>query len=244
MTASTAVPGHRPPSWRRDLGVTLLAALLLLAWDASGADLWVSRAVGGDAGFPWRDAWLTRHLLHDGGRWAAGVLLAGLVWRAWRCPPDDPLGARARWGALGAVLLNLVAVPAFKRASATSCPWDLAEFGGSAQWVSHWSWGVLDGGPGHCFPSGHAVAAFCFLALYFAWRDVRPAVARRWLLAVLAAGLLFGAAQVLRGAHYMSHVAWSAWVCWALSAAVDALSHLRRRPRSRPAGAAAADSPA
>lgn len=172
------------------------------------------------------------------------MLLAGLVWRAWRCPPDDALGARARWGTLGAVLLNLVAVPAFKRASATSCPWDLAEFGGSAQWVSHWSWGVLDGGPGHCFPSGHAVAAFCFLALYFAWRDVRPAVARRWLWAVLAFGALFGAAQVLRGAHYVSHVAWSAWVCWALSAAVDALSRLRRRPRPRPAGAAATDSPA
>lgn len=240
----TAIGGLQPSRWRRDLGVTLLLALLLLSWDAAGADLWVSRAVGDEAGFPWRDAWFTRRLLHDGGRWAALLLLAGLGWRAWRRAPGDPLGAGARRAALAVVLLNLAVVPAFKRASATSCPWDLAAFGGTARFVSHWDWGVLDGGPGHCFPSGHAVAAFCFLALYFAWRDVRPAVARGWLLAVLMAGALFGAAQVLRGAHFVSHVAWSAWICWTLAAAVDALSRLRRRPRPRPAGAAAADSPA
>ncbi|MCB1994417.1 MAG: phosphatase PAP2 family protein, partial [Rhodoferax sp.] len=131
-------------------------------------------------------------------------------------------------------------VPTFKRFSDTSCPWELAEFGGSARFVSHWSWGVLDGGSGHCFPSGHAVAAFCFLALYFAWRDASPVVARRWLWAVLTAGALFGAAQVLRGAHYVSHAAWSAWICWTLSAAVDAV---RRRRSRRPSPARPAAEP-
>lgn len=214
---------------RRDLVITAAAALLLLLWDVSAADLWVARQIGTGTGFPWRDAWLTRHLLHDGGRWLAGAVLAGLAWRAWRCPPTDRLGARRRWMALGGVLLNLIVVPTFKRFSDTSCPYDTAEFGGTARFVSHWAWGVLDGGPGHCFPSGHAVAAFCFLALYFAWRDTSPALARRWLWAVMVAGALFGAAQVLRGAHYVSHVAWSAWICWALAAALDALSRRRSR---------------
>jgi membrane-associated PAP2 superfamily phosphatase len=227
------VPHGLPRSrWRHDLAVTLLAALLLLAWDATGADLWVSRAVRDGAGFAWRDAWLTRHLLHDGGRWAAAAVLAALVWRALRGVPGDALDVRRRWATLGMVLLSLLVVPSFKRASATSCPWDLAEFGGSARLVSHWAWGVADGGPGHCFPSGHAVAAFCFLALYFAWRDVRPAVARRWLAAVMIAGALFGAAQVLRGAHFVSHVAWTAWICWTLAASADLLSRRRRRPRA------------
>ena len=40
----------------------------------------------------------------------------------------------------------------------------------------------------------------------------------------LALGALFGAAQVMRGAHYVSHVLWSAWICWTLSVAADALS--------------------
>ena len=37
--------------------------------------------------------------------------------------------------------------------------------------VSHWAWGVFDGGAGHCFPSGHAAGAFCFLSGYFLLRS-------------------------------------------------------------------------
>ena len=58
---------------------------------------------------------------------------------------------------------------------------ELAEFGGVAQHVSHWSLGVLDGGPGHCFPSGHASSAFAFFALLLttcvtidAWTELAP----------------------------------------------------------------------
>lgn len=221
--AGSAGPG------RRDARIALLALALLLAWEAGGLDRRVSHVVGGTAGFPWRDAWFTRQLLHDGGRWAAAAVLLALVAQALRRHPADPLGAPARWSALGVLLLNLLAVPAFKRASATSCPWDLAEFGGTARFVAHWSWGVFDGGPGHCFPSGHAVAAFAFFAMAFAWRETHPAIARRWLAATLAAGALFGTAQVLRGAHFVSHVAWSAWICWTLAAGADALKRRRRR---------------
>ena len=39
----------------------------------------------------------------------------------------------------------------------------------------------------------------------------------KWLLAaVCLAGGAFGAAQVVRGAHFVSHVLWSAWICWVL----------------------------
>lgn len=228
----------------RDLVITLATLALLVAWDVSGLDRTVAHLVGGPAGFPWRDAWVTRSLLHDGGRWLSALMLALLVIVPLRRRPGAALSPRAHWGAIGVVLLNLLAVPTVKRASSTSCPWDLAEFGGTARYVTHWDFGVLDGGGGHCFPSGHAVAAFAFIALYFALRDTRPAVARRWLIGTLAAGALFGAAQVLRGAHFVSHVLWSAWACWTLAAAVDALSRLRRRPQPRPAVAAAAGSPA
>ena len=226
------------PYVRRDLWVILVTLALLLAWDFSGADLRVARWADGADGFPWRNAWLTSHLLHDGGRLLAGAVLAALVIDAlWR-RPGTSLTVPARWTAIGVVLTNLIVVPTLKRGSRTSCPWDLAEFGGRAQYVSHWAWGVADGGSGHCFPSGHAVAAFAFLALYFAWREVRPAVARAWLVGVLVAGTLFGVGQVLRGAHYPSHVAWSAWVCWTLAAVLDALSRRRQRRLGRRTAAA------
>lgn len=121
-------------------------------------------------------------------------------------------------------------MPTIKRGSATSCPWDLAEFGGTARFVPHWAWGGSDGGPGHCFPSGHAVAAFAFFALHFAWRETHPAIAHRWLFATLGGGLVFGAAQVMRGAHFVSHVGWSAWACWTITALVAPISRRRRWP--------------
>jgi membrane-associated PAP2 superfamily phosphatase len=107
-------------------------------------------------------------------------------------------------------------VPALKRLSHTSCPWDLAVFGGSAPYVPHRTFALVDGGPGHCFPSGHAVAAFAFLPLYFQWRAHRPALARWILGSVLIAGALFGWAQLARGAHFPSHTLWSAWLCWVI----------------------------
>jgi membrane-associated PAP2 superfamily phosphatase len=202
---------------RFDLVVTVGALLLLAAWDVSGADLTLSHWIAGPAGFPWRDAWLTRVVLHDGGRWLSGLVLAVLTLAVWRRSPAGPSRA-ARFGALGVVLLGLVVVPSLKRASATSCPWDLAEFGGTAHYVSHWQFGLADGGPGHCFPSGHAVAAFAFVALYFLWRPHQPGRARAWLAGTLVVGAVFGVAQWLRGAHYVSHVLWAAWICWTVAA--------------------------
>lgn len=220
---------------RRDIALSLLALAALLLWDLSGLDLALSAAVAGPDGFPWRDAWFTRTLLHDGGRWAAGAVLIAVIVPLLRPPAPGAPTRRDRLFALAVLLLGLVTVPTLKRASSTSCPWDLADFGGTASYVSHWQFGVADGGPGHCFPSGHAVAAFAFFALYFLWRPHDPQRARVWLLGTLGAGVLFGAAQWLRGAHFVSHVAWSAWICWAVAAAAFRLRSALLAVRARPA---------
>lgn len=84
--------------------------------------------------------------------------------------------------------------------------------------MPHWLPGLVDGGPGHCFPSGHAVAAFAFFGVYFFWRARRPALARLALAGVFALGIAFGWAQWVRGAHFVSHTLWSAWLCWVIGA--------------------------
>ena len=218
-----------------DALVTALAAAALLMWDASGADRVVTGWFGGASGFALRDSFWTSTVGHEGGRLLAWLLLLALVVQALRTPagvvsslPAQPSrAARGYW--LGATLLCLLVVPTIKRFSSTSCPWDMAAFGGTAQAVSHWAWSVADGGPGHCFPSGHAVGAFAFFSLYFLWRPHRTARARGWLAAVLVTGCLFGLAQLARGAHHASHSAWSAWVCWTLCVAADALWRSRQR---------------
>jgi membrane-associated PAP2 superfamily phosphatase len=188
--------------------------LLLLAWDASGLDLWLASLSASSAGFAARDHWFLTRVLHDGARLLAGLLLVVMViatlrpFGLWRV-----LSLRARlWmliGVAGGMLLPVL----IKRLSDTSCPWDLAAFGGGLAWVSHWQWASSDGGPGHCFPAGHASAGFAWLAGYFAWPQC-SAVARRWLTGALIAGLTLGVAQQLRGAHFMSHTLWTSWICW------------------------------
>lgn len=109
-------------------------------------------------------------------------------------------------------------------------------FGRSAQYLSHWRWpGTGDGGSGHCFPAGHASAGFSFVSGWFAFRRAgQRRLAGRWLGAALAAGLLLGLAQQARGAHFMSHTLWSAWLCWAVAWGLDGLFNRGARSPAAP----------
>lgn len=220
---------------RRDGTVLALALAALLAFDASGVDMGLTRLYGTPAGFAWREHWLSSGLMHQGGRVVSWLLFALTALVAWR-----PRGAaarvnqRTRWWWLGCTVACLVLIPILKRLSVTSCPWDLAEFGGSAQWLSHWAF-VRDGGPGRCFPSGHASGAFSFLAGYFALRQPAPRAARVWLAFIVSLGLVFGWAQLMRGAHHASHTLWTAWICWAVTAASFHATRTWRLRTTRPA---------
>ncbi|MBC7444546.1 MAG: phosphatase PAP2 family protein [Polaromonas sp.] len=215
-------------------GVTAGSFLLLLLWDFSSLDLAMAHWFGSASGFARESHWLWRTWLHDDLRlwpWALELyLLAGVFL---------PLGhlkrlPRARRAQLAvSTLAALLVVSAIKRYSHTSCPWDLQAFGGAAAYVSHWAWGLRDGGGGGCFPAGHASAGFAFVGGFFAFRRALPAPAWRWLAGSLLAGLVLGLAQQVRGAHYMSHTLWTAWLCWTVAGGVDgAVSWLTARSRS------------
>jgi membrane-associated PAP2 superfamily phosphatase len=211
---------------------TLLALAVLMAWDASNGDLLLVRMAGTPFGFPWRENPFMVHVMHEGARdlsWVLlVVLLAAIRW---------PFGLLRRLSTGGraqlalTVLASVIAVSLLKQASQTSCPWDLKEFGGMAHYVSHWSWGVTDGGPGGCFPAGHASAAFAYVGGYFVLRRVSPRAAAIWLGVALVAGLMLGVAQQMRGAHYMSHTLWTGWVCWVVGFAID-VAVTRFNPRA------------
>jgi membrane-associated PAP2 superfamily phosphatase len=219
----TVVPPASQGAW--DSAATGLALVALLAWDFLGADAAFTRHFGSASGFALRHNFWFDTVLHGGGRalgWACLLgLLATAVHKAVPTPGNPPRTTRVFW--LLVTVGCLLAVPGVKLFSSTSCPWDLAEFGGTARWLSHWQWGVADGGPGHCFPSGHAVAAFAFFTQYFLWRPFASRRARGWLTAVLLVGALLSFGQVARGAHHVSHGLWSAWLCWTLCVVAHAL---------------------
>lgn len=215
----------RMPTARHDMPALLLAtvaaALACVAWDASGLDLPLARWSGDTRGFPLRGHWLLEDVLHQGARRLAWAAELGLCWLAYRpLGPWRRLAPTQRACLAASVLACAVAVPLLKAVSPAHCPWNLADFGGSATWASHW--GFAPRGGGHCFPAGHAVAGFAFVGGYFSFRPVAPVLARAWLFGALGAGLLFGLSQQLRGAHFMSHTLWSAWLCWVVAWAVHA----------------------
>ena len=205
MQPSSVPPSTAPhaPLHRHTLLFWTLGALAcVVAWDAAGQDLAFAQVFGSSNGFPMRDQWFFVQVLHEGARrlgWLLVLLLALSVW--WPRGFLRKLDASERLQMAVSALLSLAVVSITKNLSATSCPWDLAQFGGVARHVSHWALGVLDGGSGRCFPAGHASAGFAFLGGYFALRHKAPTAARWWLAGALLAGFVLGAAQQVRGAQ-------------------------------------------
>jgi membrane-associated PAP2 superfamily phosphatase len=228
MTRASVDPRFNP------LVPTLISLALLLLWDAAGLDVVLASWTGTPMGFPWRENWFLAKVMHEGARSLSWVLVIALFlsirWPAWIL---RRLSAGERAQLAGTALASVLVVSLLKSGSSTSCPWDLQAFGGAAHHVSHWAWGVRDGGGGHCFPAGHASAGFAYLGGYFAFRRSSPGTARAWLACALAAGLALGLSQQLRGAHYLSHTLWTGWICWVTACTVDAAvqwaSHRRER---------------
>jgi membrane-associated PAP2 superfamily phosphatase len=207
----------------RRLGLfTVLALLALLTWDFSGLDLRVMHWIASPQGFALRHNWWMEQLLHDQVRHAAILVYLGVLVMVWlpmgRFRDLRQLQRFEIWvgSTLGLVLINVL-----KHHSLTSCPWDLADFGGVGTYVSHWNWRLSDGGSGHCFPGGHASSALAFSALSLPWLVSGDDQNRLWgtriLWAVLLLGGLLGVVQTLRGAHYPSHTLWTGWMCWSIA---------------------------
>jgi len=200
----------------RSAGLALALLLALLAWDTSGLDMALARQAGGPNGFPLREHWLLTQVLHNDVKylaWAFTLLLC--AWVAWPVGPLARLPYARRLQLPATALAASAMIAMLKLASGTSCPWDLAEFGGVAHHLSHWSgWLAPDGGAGRCFPAGHATTGFAFVGGHFALRERLPVLAVLWLGVAVAAGLALGVAQQLRGAHFMSHTLWTGWICW------------------------------
>ena len=234
-TLSAHAPVKPHQGLNRLVWMSVIALLLVLLWDASGWDTAVMHRIAGPEGFALKNNWWLQTALHDTARKSSElVYLLLCLMVLWPMGPFRESTRRQQLAVLAGITLSLLAVSLIKHASLTSCPWSLQDFGGTARYVSHWSFGQTDGGGGQCFPGGHASAAFAF------WSVCLPGLLSaqshrqrrgRWLFAlVLASGVLFGLAQTLRGAHFPSHTLWTALICWAVGLATYLLLHRDRTP--------------
>lgn len=172
--------------------------------------------------WPRKDAWWAEWLIHERGRdlitcIGAGALLGGLAsFFSQRLRVE-----RWRLFYLALVIaLTAGAVAGLKKGTGRHCPWDIDRYGGSAPYTRLMEPPPQACGPGNCFPAGHASGGFSLFAGYFAWRDRKRLAANVWLTAGVFFGSLYGWAQMVRGAHFLSHNFWSAIICWLLALAV------------------------
>lgn len=208
------------------LGILLaLAALAIFALGrCTGADLALADALYDRAAgaFPWREAWLTAVFSHRIAKTiltvAAVLLIAAAVGDAiWPQPVFDRRFARLRLRVIAwSALLVPVVTSLLKQSSDAYCPWDLARYGGSAPYVRLFEAlpaGVL---PGHCLPAGHASSGLWLVSLVLLWLPGPPRRAWRALALALTPGLALGWMQQMRGAHFLTHTLWSAWIACAI----------------------------
>ena len=183
-----------------------------------GADQWLADRIYVAGGHAWalQSNPLVEGIIHEGGRQASkwawyavamGLLLA-LLHRplaAWRWPLAYLLAS---------TLLATALVAAMKRGTHMDCPWDLLRYGGEKPFYGLFTRRPMGLASAGCFPAGHASAGYAWVALYFFFLATRP----RWrwwgLGCALAAGLVFGIAQQLRGAHFLSHDVWALLARW------------------------------
>ncbi len=239
-----------PPSVPRFAPSAFLTTHLLLPWVAALLVSWGLMVAGGDQwladqlyrleGHQWalQNAWVTTHLIHKGGKWLsafAGLLALVACFHAWR---------HARWRTWRWPLLYLVLAVALgtgmvsllKSWTHMDCPWDLTRYGGLRTYIGLFATRPANMPPGACFPAGHASAGYAWVSFYFFALMVRPAWRWRGLAVGLLAGAVFGCAQQLRGAHFLSHDLWTLLTCWTVALGLYLLVRRCTDQRSVPAG--------
>lgn len=167
-----------------------------------------------------KNNWWLNEVLHTGGRWAIRiiVLVAVVLWilANERRPRLRELRRPLAYFIVSMVL-SVGVVGLLKVLTNVDCPWDLTDFGGRFPFVHLFADRPDALRRAQCFPAAHSSSGYALLALYFMFRE-RSVTLARWGMAFgIGVGLLFGFAQQARGAHFMSHDLWSAFIVWMIS---------------------------
>lgn len=198
------------------LAVLLLAGIVGIGM-TTDMDIRISDAIFAAGGNAWplpHSGW-TRVAGYEGPKYAliafAVLLVAGLA----RPALLRPLRLERREAAYLLACLAIVpaTIGALRSQSDIACASQLLRYGGDvADSLGHFTAARLMANEGlhGCFPSGHASGGFALLAL--GMLDRKPATRRTLWIAALLYGSYMGTYQLLRGAHFVSHVVASALI--------------------------------
>jgi membrane-associated PAP2 superfamily phosphatase len=211
--------------WRFVRWPSVAFAIVATLFATTHLDLTIAKSGFFDAAhMQWVGArsWWIGAFLHTGGRWAIRLIVASacVLWlathRGWRLRAlRRPVGYF-----IVASVLSIAVVGLLKTLTNVDCPWDLTPFGGHFPVVSLFADRPDALRAGRCFPAAHASSGYALVALYFQFRERSRTLARIGLGIGVLTGAVFGLAQQARGAHFMSHDLWSAYIVWLIAASI------------------------
>jgi membrane-associated PAP2 superfamily phosphatase len=208
--------------WRHLRLPLVVFAMLAPVLASSSIDIDIAHALFFDeAHSRWigADSWWTNEVIHHGGALLIRAVAATslLLWAStWLRPRWRQLRRPALYFFVS-LALSIGLVGLLKASTNVDCPRDLAEFGGSFPFIHLFSSRPEALRHARCFPAAHASSGYALMALYFALRERGRWASRLGLACGLVTGLIFGIAQQARGAHFVSHDLWSAWLVWTIS---------------------------
>ena len=181
---------------------------------------------------------VTEQLLHRAGRYFVILIYLGLIYKLLSkfIMGNDSTGAYHLSVLLLTIALSVIIVAALKRVLDVDCPWDLLRYGGSKHYFPFFNH-PLDYLPsGHCFPASHASVGFSWLALFFYFKvSKKPSASKKTAFMALGSaillGIVFGGAQQLRGAHFLSHDVASLIICLVTAISVYSLAYQGKKER-------------
>lgn len=119
-------------------------------------------------------------------------------------------------GSLGVIFIPAL-VALLKHLTNKHCPWSLDIYGGHVPYTGLFESHASNLGAGQCFPAGHAAGGFMWFAWSVALMSIYPRLAKILFYFAIVMGFALGIARMLQGAHFLSHVLWTAWFAWLIS---------------------------
>lgn len=220
---------YQPQFWLLHLVLPIILALLLvLLYPRTDLDALLINAFYNTHTlvFPLKNDWFLENIMHQGLKClmvAISLMMLGLWTLGLRTWFSGDLTNKFTWvqtyhqpfiWIFVAMVVSTTTISILKHLSEHACPWDLVLYGGTQPLIPLFGSLPTGANPGHCFPGGHASGGFALMAFYFSFRDCLPKLAKIGLILGLVFGFAMGWAQMMRGAHFMSHNLWTAWVVW------------------------------
>lgn len=206
----------------RQVQILIIAALVLLTiFELTSIDFWLNNFFYNPdlKEFGLRNHPFMTQVMHHGMKTAMYALgVASIIFAIWTLKVGKTLlTARHVWvGSLGVILIPAL-VALLKHLTNKHCPWSLDVYGGSVPYAGLFETHLSQFGTGQCFPAGHAAGGFMWFAWAMALWFIYPKLAKIIFSLAILLGLILGVSRMMQGAHFISHVLWTAWFSWAIS---------------------------